>query len=119
MLKFRRLDVVSTVFQQTIKWGVLLGIVRYGYLTIVSLAGKQTIAHIVVEFLATLTVSKAVAYLFGAGGIIYGYGERRLRQRNIKRLAESKNDLERIIDPKRTSSKISRTGTTRPGDRKR
>jgi hypothetical protein len=118
MLKFRRIDAATTILSHVIRWGVLLGLGRYAYLGVVVLAGKQTLAHIVLEFLANLRVSQTIAYLFGAGGIIYGVGERRLRQRNIERHSAQKNELERIIDPKRTSSNISERGTTRPGDKR-
>lgn len=118
MLKFRRIDVVQTIVVQVIRWGVLLGLGRYFYLTMAILAGKQTLANIAFQFLTSMKVSQSIAYLFGAGGIMYGYGERRVRQRNIKRLAGSKNELERMLDPKRTSSNISPRGTTRPGDKR-
>ena len=119
MLKFRRLDAVSNILGLIVRWGSAVWMTRYGYLSITSLAGHETIAHIVIQFLGSLTVSKYVAYLFGVSGIIYGYGERRLRQRNIGHLAESKNNLERLLDPNRTSSKITKTGTTPPGEKKR
>jgi len=116
MLKFRRIDVVQTVAVQVIRWGVLLGLGRYFYLTMAVLAGKQTLADIVIRLLANIKIGQGVAYLFDASGIIYGYGERRLRQKNIQRLAKSKNELERKLNPTRTSSNLSPRGTTRPGD---
>lgn len=118
MLKFRRIDSFTSIALQVIKWGFIFGISRYGYFAIAALAGRQTVANIIFQFLGSLKGSRGLAYLFGAGGIIYGYGERKLRQRNIHRLANSKNDLERKLDPNRTSSNISKTGTTRPGDKR-
>jgi hypothetical protein len=115
-LKFKRLDIIGNIVAQAIKWGSAVLIVRYGYLSITSLAGKQTIADILVRFLGSVKVSEGVAYLFGAGGILYGVGERQLRRRNIRRVVKGKNDLERIVHPGRTSSNITESGTTRPGD---
>jgi hypothetical protein len=96
-LKFKRTDAVVTTVIQAIKWGCLLGITRYGYHAIVSLAGKQTIADIVVRFLASVKIREGIAYLLAAGGVLFGVGERQLRRRTIKRTVKSKNDLEKIV----------------------
>ena len=114
--KFKTLDIIGNIVTQTIKWGSVVLIARYGYLSIASLAGQKTLADIVVRFLGNIKVSDGIAYLLGAGGVIYGIGERQLRRRNIRRIAKDKNNLERIVHPGRTSSKITESGTTPPGD---
>jgi hypothetical protein len=65
------------------------------------------------NFLAKANVSTNLAYLTGAGGVGYGYYERRLRKKQTASLAEKKNALEEIIDPNRSSSGLSRDGTTK------
>jgi hypothetical protein len=117
MLSFKRIDAISDVVRQAIKWGVLLGIARYGYLSIAALAGHQTLADIVVKLLANIKLSNGICYVVTGGSLIYGIGQRQLRRRNIRRIAHDKNEAERLIDPKRTSSNLTEKGTTRPGDK--
>jgi len=50
------------------------------------------------------------------GGWAYGFGQLQLRRRHIKHIENSKNELERLLDLKRTSSNLTDKGTTRPGD---
>lgn len=116
MLSFKRIQAFEVVARQVIQWGALIWIARYGYLSIMALAGRQTFADVALNFLANLKVSQGICYLVTLGSILYGLGQRQLRRRNIRRLAHDKNELERILDPKRTSSNLTDKGTTRPGD---
>ena len=115
-LSFKKLDAVVMICREIIKWGAIVLLGRYAYLSIAALAGQQTLADIAVRFLGNLTVSNSIAYILAGGGVAYGLGERQLRRRHIKRNVKSKNDLEKILDPKRTSSERTDTGKTRPGD---
>ena len=107
---------VTSVLVNLIRWGAVVLIFRYGYLTVNTLAGHVTLASIGISFLGNLTVSQSLAYIFGAGGVIYGLGERQLRKRAIKRLGPKREALEASIDPKRTSSKLTEKGETNPDD---
>ncbi len=115
-LSFKKTDAVVVVLRELIKWGGLVLLGRYGYLSIAALAGHQTFADIVIRFLANLKVSEGILYLLTGGSIAYGVGQRQLRRRHIKRVVASKNELEKKLDPKRTSSNLTDTGTTQPGD---
>jgi hypothetical protein len=115
-LRAKRIDSFTTICRDAIKWSAAVIIVAYGYKSIVALAGHRTYADIGIRVLGNLKVSDGILYLFGVSGWVYGLGERRLRRNNIRRLAPAKNDLERIIDPRRTSSNLTTTGTTQPGD---
>jgi hypothetical protein len=106
----------SNVLVNLIRWGAVVLSFRYLYLTVDSLAGQVTLAQIGINFLGNLTVSQSLAYIFGAGGVVYGYGERKLRQRTIRRLGPKRKELEVSIDPKRTSSKLTDKGETNPDD---
>lgn len=79
-------------------------------------AGKYTFADIGISLLGDFRVSEALIYILGVGGIIYGYGERRLRLKAIERLANRQIELEKRIDPGRSSSGLTPQGTTRPED---
>jgi hypothetical protein len=103
---------VTSVFNNIVRFGALVLIARYGYLTIESLAGKATLASIGINFLGNLTISQSLAYIFGVGGISYGLGERWLRKKTTKRLGGRVPELEAKIDRRRTSSNLTDRGET-------
>jgi hypothetical protein len=115
-LSFKRLDTFSGICRDVIKWGVIAYLARCGYLVVAALAGKSTFADIGIQFLANVKVSDGIIYLLLGGGWAYGLGQRKLRRRHIERVVKSKNELEKLLDPKRTSSNLTEKGTTRPGD---
>jgi hypothetical protein len=115
-LAFKKLDVITIIFREIIKWGGLVLLGRYVYLAIAVLAGKSTFADIGIRFLANIKVTDAIIFLLVSGGWAYGIGQRQLRRRHIEHVVKSKNELEKILDSKRTSSDLSEKGTTRPGD---
>lgn len=115
-LSFKRLDALVVFCREAFKWGAIVILGRYGYLSIAALSGHQTFADIAVGFLGNLKISDGIAYLLAGGGVAYGVGQRQMRRRHIKRNVENKNELERILHPGRTSSNLTDTGTTRPGD---
>lgn len=99
-------------------WAVV-GIYALSYVRdgVVALAGKDTSANIFIDVIARIQLDRWVAYLFGASGIAYGVSERRLRQKNIKRLTKQNEALESRLDPRRTSSNLTETGKSRREDR--
>lgn len=105
------------VLLSLIRWGALIFIARYGYLSIESLAGKSTLADIGINFLSDIKVSVAIAWSTGFGGVIYGLSQRKLRRDTVERLQERIQVLEAEKDPARTSSKLTKRGDTRPEDR--
>jgi hypothetical protein len=115
-LSIKKVDAVLTIVRDIIKWGALVLIARYVYHSISDLAGHQTYADIGVQLLGNLKISDSLLYLLTGGSIIYGMGERRLRRKHIGRIDSLKNSLERKLNPSRTSSKLNKDGTTRPGD---
>lgn len=104
------------VIGMLIRYSALVLCVRYGYLTVASLAGKSTLANIVVSALADVRVSETIAWLFGAGGTLFGFAQRRFRKKTVERLSARNMELEKSIDPRRTSSALLPTGDTRPED---
>ena len=107
---------VNNVLLNLIRWGGVVLIFRYIYLSIEALSGKTTMAAIGVNFLGNLTVSQSLAYILGGGGLLYGLGERRLRKRLVKRIGGRTRQLEAAIDPRRTSSNLTERGETNPRD---
>lgn len=74
-------------------------------------------AQLGMSFMGNLHVSSAVAYLFGGSGVVYGLRQGQLRHKKIADLTAHTQSLETIIDPKRTTSKLTTQGKTRPEDR--
>jgi hypothetical protein len=103
---------ITSVLNTAIMWGALVAIAYIGYLSIVALAGKTTLADIGIKFLANLKISVIVPYAIGVGGIGYGLLQRRLRKKRVEELSAHCSKLEHLLDPKRSSSGISPQGTT-------
>ena len=81
------------------------------------LSGHQTDASFVVKILMNLQADRWMAYIAGGGGLVYGWNERRIKRKNIERLSHHTEELEKRLDPQRTSSNLLRDGTTRREDR--
>ncbi len=103
------------VFQRTllISWGFLSLIFYFAYLMIDSLAGQETQANIGISMFFDW---RSLGILLGAGGIAYGWRERRLRQSTVQRLQPRIQELERLLDPGRTTSLLTEKGETNPED---
>jgi hypothetical protein len=103
-------DVITSLF----KWGSVAFFSYCMYRSIDSLAGQETFAKIGISFMANMTISKWVAYIFGVGGIAYGWNEKRLRHNTVKRLGPSRLEYEQRLDPNRSSSGLTTRGETSP-----
>ena len=106
---------IATVLNNLIRWGTVAFIAYEAQQSIVALAGHETDAN--VNFLGKLDVSVSIAWMFGIGGSVYGWWQRKLRKDAIERIQEQKMILEKEIDHRRTSSKLTPRGDTRPEDR--
>jgi hypothetical protein len=78
------------------------------------LAGKFTYADVGLRFFGDFRTT--LAYTFTAAASGWALLERKLKGDNIKRLSARVTELERRLDPDRTSSRLTERGTTRPGD---
>lgn len=87
------------------------------YRSIAALSGQHTEALFAFNLFANVTVSKALAYVFGGCGIIYGGVQHRARKRIVGRLGPRVKELEEGIDPERSSSELTPRGDTHPNDR--
>ena len=110
----RIVESVTTIVTTGLKCAMLVLIFRYLYLSIDVLAGKTTVASVLLNFLGSLTVSKTLAYLFGGTGVVYGIAERQVRRKTIKRIGGRIKLLEMMIDPDRSSSGLTDKGDPAP-----
>lgn len=119
-LSRQRWETLDKAVGNSLKWGPIVGISYFGYLSIVALAGHSTFAQfglwIATDLKANTVFSHIATSVFGAGGVTYGYRQRHLRQKNIERMSAQLTEYEQIIDPKRSSSGLTKKGRTRPED---
>jgi hypothetical protein len=108
---------IGSVFHVVVPWTAAVLIALCFQKSVSSLAGRYTFSQIGVSFLGDFKISEAFSYIFGAGGIAYGIKRRRLQQDNVERTAPRISDLEKQIDPKRSSSRLTPRGKTRPEDK--
>jgi len=105
------------VVNNVVKWGGLVLIARYGYLTIDSLAGGRTMADIGIQLFTDIRISSALAWVLAGSGIYYGHRQRKLRGDVVERLQRRIRELEERLDPNRSSSRLTPRGETNPEDR--
>lgn len=108
---------LAAVITTSIKYGVLAFGLYMAYLSILALSGKHTDAMFALSVFGNITISKALAYVFGGGGIIYGGFQQRARKRMVERLGPRVKELETGIDPARSSSELTPRGENQPKDR--
>lgn len=88
----------------------------YIYLSIDSIAGKNTVLNIYAKLLAHISIIEKFSYVAGGGGICYGLYQRKMRRNEVKRLSDRNKGLERKFDKGRTSSNLTADGNTPPED---
>jgi hypothetical protein len=115
-LDMHRVDARTKIWIQIIKSGMWLGIAFLGYKSVAALAGQTTNADLLFKIIANINVSYAISWTATAGAIVYGRVQKNLRQRAVERLATRNAELEKRLDPHRTSSGLTPRGLTRPGD---
>lgn len=92
----------------------VLAILAGGY-ALRPFAGQVTILSVFFSFLADIKFVAAITLAGGAG--VWAVAERILRRRKTEQLQGRIIDLEKRLDPNRTSSELTPQGTTNPKDR--
>lgn len=85
--------------------GGLVAVAYFADNSITALAGQKTLADIGIRFFTDIRISEALAWAVGGSGVWYGYAQRRLRIKTSKRLGTQNRELEKRLDPKRSSSR--------------
>lgn len=107
----------TLIIRDIIRYGALVLVGYFAYLSIDSLAGKTTLANLAMNVIGDLKIGEWFAYLFGASGIGYGLLQRRDRKATVSRLQGHTKEVEQVLDAKRSSSLLTATGDTNPIDR--
>lgn len=108
---------VVQVLNQLIMWAALVLIAHEFAQVLIAYAGKETNANIAMSFISNLEVSVTLSLVVGIFGFLYGFRQRKLRKDTTERLQGRNQELELIIDPKRSSSKLTSRGETRKEDK--
>ena len=116
-LRFLTVEKWFTLATHFITWAGIVAVAYFISSAVSDLAGKTTLANIVVQVLQAGSVRELGSYAVAGGGITYGLRERRLRKSEIRHLGQQKRRLESALDPNRSTSQLTETGETRPEDR--
>ena len=113
--RVRRLEVVARALDKLIPGATLVLVVYFGvYRAAHELSGKQTVATLTATLLADTRPNEIIAYVLALVGWIFGVNAQRLRRNTTARLTRRIQQLERQIDPNRTSSGLTPRGQTPP-----
>ncbi len=85
------------------------------YLPVKESAGQQTIITVAQNWVVDANIHVYLAWGAAAGGVAYGWNERRKRLRERKAKDERIIQLERKLDPNRTSSGLTTEGEQEGG----
>lgn len=114
-LRFRLIDVLAKALDQIIPGVVLVLIVYFGiYRTAHDLAGRRTLADFGFRLFADAKPDEIIAYALAIVGWFFGVNAQRLRRNTTERLTARIQELERKIDPERTTSGLTPRGKTPP-----
>ena len=119
LAKYIRIEGVTSVLNNLIRWGGLTAIAYFAYRSIDTLAGRTTLADmgVSVSFFTGARIADLMAWVLAVVGVGYGLAQRSLRGRTVARQEGRVIALETKIDPERTSSRLTRRGKTRPEDK--
>lgn len=113
-----QLVVVAGPALRAVPWCLLLfAVAWFTRDVLVAYAGQTTSANVIVKLIADLRVAVVVPWALAAGGVAYGLRQKHLKEDAIERLTKRPQELEKLIDPNRTSSQLTPRGRTNPKDR--
>ena len=113
----KRADSITPIVLKAIPYTALCVIAYFLFRTVESLSGETTLALFNVQMLLNSNFLPALIGAFlGGGGVIYGLGQRRLKQKVIEKLQPRIQRYEKQVDPGRTSSQLTAAGNTNPAD---
>jgi len=115
-----RFMVISKIFdlaKQLINGVIWVSLAYIGYLAIDSLAGKTTIANIVLKYLTAEESDYGIPWILTCAFAIWAILENKLRKRKTESFQGRIKELEERLDPNRTTSGLLPSGETHPEDR--
>jgi hypothetical protein len=116
-LRYKRLEIMADAVHLFFPWASLVAIFISVYFMVDRLAGQTTMAQVGVNVVGNIRISDAVAYIFGGSSGAWALRERQLRRKKTAEMAQHTQRLEALLDPTRTTSGLTQSGTTRPEDK--
>lgn len=114
MVRIRQVDVSGQTRREALRTACWLGLAGFAYLSIKEIAGKETIANVLIE-LFVRTPEAGVSVLWVAATalmFVWATGERWVRLRKVRAMSGRIKELEKTLDPTRTSSGLTASGET-------
>ena len=108
-------NVISKIGREVIRWGGIVFCVYRASLVGIEWAGKWTVADVDVKidtWIPWFWLVLGVCAIITVSGLIYGMNQARLRRLTIRHFEDSKKALEIKIDPRRSSSQLTKSGET-------
>ena len=108
-------NVISNIGREIIRWGGIVFCVYRVSLVGIEGAGKWTVADVDVKIdtgIPWFWLVHGAWAIITVSGFIYGMNQARLRRQNIRHFEASKKALEIKIDPRRSSSQLTKSGET-------
>jgi hypothetical protein len=115
--KLARIDGWVKVAKSLISGATIFGCFFCLYLTANALAGKTTVVTGIAQAFVNLRMSEWFAYGIASVTGVGWYAERRLRRKTIKGQGKHIKELEKRIDPGRSSSGLQEDGQPKPEDK--
>jgi hypothetical protein len=120
MTERERVLLVARIFD-LLKDVIRAGILVWGgwiiYLCVKELAGKSTDASFAFAYFVSNDNDYGLPWFFAFAAIVWALLERRFRMKKTQELTIRTQELEKRLDPTRTSSGLAATGETHPRDR--
>jgi hypothetical protein len=105
------------LFGDVFRYGFYLGLAYIGFRAVEVLAGKSTSASFIFNALFSDGNDYGLPWVLSVVFLVWGIAQRRERLRKTEYFQNRIQKLEKMLDPDRTSSGLSTTGETHPGDR--
>jgi len=119
-LKIHKLHVVSDLASKVIsdifKYGTLIFLIYTGGEVLLAYSGEITIADVSFSWMINDHLGDFLGVIFGAGGILYGRQQSKLRRDAIENMYPDKLQSQLGFDPGRTSSGLTNRGDTQEED---
>lgn len=117
-LRIVQAESITKIITAAIRYGAIAYIAWTGLQAVKALAGQYTRADFdfALRFIISEKLDEVFAWAVGIGGMLYGWRERNFRKDDIERRSGRIAELERRIDPGRSSSNLDKRGGTNPED---
>ena len=103
-----------SVVRAFFKYGAWVLIAWFTSSAISSLAGETTVADIGLTVLGDFRISQGVPWVWAFAATAYGAWQRRVLKNTLERLTPRQIKLERMLDPRRSTSGLTKRGDSPP-----